>query len=286
MRLKDIFQLILLAAIWGSSFLFLRILAPSIGVLMTLVFRITIAALVLMAVFAVIRRLPDYRRFWKQYLLLGLLNLVIPFALITFSIAHLNASIAAILNATTPLFTMIISAYWLKEKLTFKKLAGLFIGVAGLIILVGWIPLDLTTTTIIALAFSLLGSFFYGLGSVYAKIKFKSEDPMKTATGQLTAAAIFVLPLLFVDNPSQLLTPSITLSLLALALVCTALGYLLYFKLLKNIGSVNTSVVTLLVPVFSIIWSVFFLAEPITAALVVGLLLILASLKLVLKPSI
>ena len=155
MKAKDIFRLLLLAAIWGSSYLFLRIAAPAIGITLTMGLRIAIAALFMILVFSFLNKLPEYKLYWKQYLVLGVLNLVLPFALVTFAVANLNASIGAILNATTPLFTMIISSYWMKEKMSVRKLIGLFIGLMGLVILVGWIPVELNGNTILALAFSL-----------------------------------------------------------------------------------------------------------------------------------
>ena len=136
MKLRDIFLLIVLAAIWGSSYLFLKIAAPSIGVSLTIGLRITLAAVVMIALFAYLNKLPQYRKYWKHYIILGLLNLILPFGLVSFSVANLNASIGAILNATTPLFTMIISSLWLKEKMTLKKVAGLMLGLTGLTVLV------------------------------------------------------------------------------------------------------------------------------------------------------
>ena len=285
MKAKDIIRLLLLAAIWGSSYLFLRIAAPAIGISMTMGLRITIAALFMILVFSFLKKLPEYKLYWKQYLVLGMLNLVAPFALVTFAVANLNASIGAILNATTPLFTMIISSYWMKEKMSVRKLTGLFIGLMGLVILVGWIPIELNGRTILALAFSLLASLSYGIGAVYTRIKFRQSPPMQTATGQISAAALLVLPLLIFSNSSYDLNLNMALVVLVLALICTALGYALYFKLISTIGSINASLVTMLVPVFSLIWGIVFLGETLTPGLLAGLALILGSLKLVLSPS-
>jgi drug/metabolite transporter (DMT)-like permease len=285
MKAKDIFRLLLLAAIWGSSYLFLRIAAPAIGITMTMGLRITIAALFMILVFSFLNKLPEYKLYWKQYLILGMLNLVAPFALVTFAVANLNASIGAILNATTPLFTMIISSLWLKEKLSVRKVFGLFIGLMGMVILVGWIPVDLSGNTILALAFSLMASLSYGFGAVYIRINFMQSSPMQTATGQISAAALIVLPLLIFSNHGHEFNLNMTIVVLALALICTALGYALYFKLISSIGSTNASLVTMLVPVFSLIWSIVFLDESLTPGLLAGLGLIVGSLKLVLSPS-
>ena len=285
MKAKDIFRLLLLAAIWGSSYLFLRIAAPAIGITLTMGLRIAIAALFMILVFSFLNKLPEYKLYWKQYLVLGVLNLVLPFALVTFAVANLNASIGAILNATTPLFTMIISSYWMKEKMSVRKLIGLFIGLMGLVILVGWIPVELNGNTILALAFSLLASLSYGIGAVYTRVNFRQSPPMQTATGQISAAALLVLPLLVFSDSSYDFNLNMAIVVLVLALICTALGYALYFKLISTIGSINASVVTMLVPVFSLIWGIVFLGETLTPGLLVGLGLILGSLKLVLSPS-
>lgn len=285
MKPRDIIQLILLAAIWGSSYLFIRIAAPAIGVRLTMGLRIALAAIIMVAVFTYFKRLPQYKLYWRQYFILGLLNLVLPFALISFSVANLNASIGAILNATTPLFTMIISSLWLKEKMTFRKVAGLLIGLAGLTILVGWIPLALSGKVVLAIIFSLIAAFLYGLGAVYTRIYLKDAEPIKTATGQLSAAAILVLPLLTGSYPDTLFTVNMVMVILILAVLCTAIGYALYFRLISNIGSTNASLVTLLVPVFSLLWGMLFLDEPLTPAVLMGLALILLSLKIIFSAS-
>lgn len=284
MKPKDIIQLFLLAAIWGSSYLFLRIVTPAIGVSMTMGVRILIAALVMVTVFGIIKKRPKYSLYWKQYLVLGVLNLVLPFSLTSYAVTYLNASIGAILNATTPLFTMILSSLWLKEKLTHKKVIGLVVGLAGLVVLVGWIPLEISTNVILSLLFSLLAALSYGLGSVYTRIKLKGSEPLKTATGQLSAAALLVIPFITNAYTETVFTPQIAIILLVLAVLCTAVGYALYFRLIASIGSTNASLVTLLVPVFSLLWSILFLHETITPALLIGLAMILGSLKLVISP--
>ncbi|HEV7329464.1 MAG TPA: DMT family transporter [Flavisolibacter sp.] len=285
MKTGDLFQLLLLAAIWGSSYLFLKIVTPSIGVSMTMGSRILIAAIAMVAVFGALKQWPKYNLYWKQYFVLGILNLVLPFSLTSYAITYLNASIGSILNATTPLFTMILSSLLLKERLTPKKIIGLLIGLTGLIILVGWIPLALSGNVIVSLIFSLLAALSYGFGAVFARMNFKNAEPIKTATGQLSAAAILVIPFITNAYSESLFTPQIAIMLLVLAIFCTALGYALYFRLIASIGSTNASLVTLLVPVFSLLWSILFLHEPITPALLIGLALIMGSLKLVLSPS-
>jgi drug/metabolite transporter (DMT)-like permease len=285
MKPKDIFLLLLLAAIWGSSYLFLRIVTPAIGVPMTLATRIILAAIVMVALFAYLKKLPDYKRFWKQYFVLGLLNLILPFGLSAYSITNLNASMGAILNATTPLFTMIISSLWLKEKMDYKKVAGLFTGIAGLTVLVGWMPFAVTGKVVISILFSLLAALSYGIGAVYTRAYLKNSEPLKTSTGQLSAAALLAVPLIGYTSAGEAVNYEIAIAVVFLAVLSTAIGYTLYFKLIANIGSTNASLVTLLVPVFSLLWGLIFLNEPLTPSLIIGLTLILGSLKLVLPSA-
>jgi len=285
MKRKDVGLLVLLAAIWGSSYLFLRIATPVIGPALTMSVRVVLAAAVMLGLFAYLKKFPQYRTYWKEYIVLGVLNLVLPFTLVSYSIAHLNASVGAILNATTPLFTMVVSSLWLKEKICFKKVLGLLLGLTGLTVLVGWIPFRFTADVILSIVFSLLASLSYGVGAVYTKLYLSKAEPIKTATGQTTAAALLVLPFLHIPSSGEVFSLTIVLALVMLAVLCTALGYSLYFKLISRIGSTNTSLVTLLVPVFSLVWATIFLHEPLTPSILIGLLFIITSLKLVLAPA-
>ncbi|HEY0750029.1 MAG TPA: DMT family transporter, partial [Chitinophagaceae bacterium] len=283
MKSKDISLLIMLAAIWGSSYLFLRIATPVIGVMLTMSSRIIIAAVFMIIIVAFSGSMPDYRKNWKHFTVLGLLNLVIPFSLISFAVSYLNASLSAILNATTPLFTMLVSTVWLKESFNFRKLTGLLLGLAGLIVLVGWIPLEINSFTIVSIALSLLSSLCYGIAAVYARLYLKGSAPMKTAGGQLSTAALMAIPLLFFSFNPGMISVKVSVVILILAIFCTALAYALYFRLIEKVGSTNASVVTILVPVFSLLWSFLFLNEPITPAIIGGLILILGSMRMVLK---
>ena len=285
MKPKDIIQLLTLAAIWGSSYMFLRIVVPTIGVPSTIGLRITIAAIFMVALFAYLHKLPEFKQYWKQYLVLGLVNLVAPFALMSFAVSNLNASLASILNATTPLFTMIVSSLWLGEKMRVRKVLGLSIGIVGLIVLVGWIPLAVNTKVILSIIFALIASLLYGLAAVYTRVYLAKSNPFQTATGQLGAAAIVLLPFLPNSFSNEVFTFNIIIVVLILAIISTAIAYALYFRLLSNIGSTNASLVTLLVPLFSLLWSVIFLDEPVTASLIIGMLLILFSLKLIITPA-
>ena len=285
MRPVDIFRLILLGAIWGSSYLFMKIAAPVIGVSFTISARIIIATIILLTAFSITKRLPNFRQHWKSFFVLGALNMALPMALITFSVIHLNASVSATLNATTPMFTMLATSIWLKEKLSIKKVAGMVVGILGVSVLVGWVPLALTKEVYLSIIMALAGALCYGIAGVYTKVKFSKADPIRTAAGQMVSASILLLPVLLSSSSELVFSPKIIMAILVLGIVCTAAGYTLFFQLISSAGSVNTSLVTLIVPVFSLIWGVLFLGEPINVGLIAGLILIMVSLTLIIRTS-
>lgn len=285
MKPKYILLLVVLAAIWGSSYLFLRLATPAMGVSLTMASRIILGAVVMLAVFTYTKKLPDYKQNWKQYLVLSIFNIVLPFGFVTYSVANLNASLGAILNATTPLFTMLVSSLWMKEKLNMKRIAGIILGLLGLTVLLGWMPLAITPKVILSVICSLLASLSYAVGAVYTKVNVKQAEPLKTATGMMSAAALLVAPLLLATPVHSVPTFDITAAILLLGVVCTALGYSLYFKLISGVGAANASMVTMLVPVFSLLWGLLFLHEAVTPAVLAGLTMIIASLKVILVPS-
>ena len=178
---------------------------------------------------------------------------------------------------------MLTSTIWLKEKLSVQKIAGLVVGVIGVSVLVGWIPLELTKEVYLSIVMALAGALCYAIAAVYAKIKFSKSDPIKTVAGQMTAASLLLLPVLISSSSELVISSKIILAILVLGIVCTAAGYTLFFQLVSTVGSVNASLVTLIVPVFSLVWGVIFLDEPVTVGLLAGLVLILLSLMLFIK---
>jgi drug/metabolite transporter (DMT)-like permease len=281
MGARDLGALVLLGAIWGSSFLFIRVAVPSLGpfVLMELRVGLAAAALVLLAV--AVSRLPKLRFRWKELLVLGAVNAAIPFSLIAASEINLTASLAAILNTTTALFAAVVAAVWMGEALTKGKVVGLVTGVVGVAVLVGWTPIALNGVVLLSVGASLLAAFSYALGGVYAKRAFAGTPPLALAIGQQTGAAMLLLPLAVASLPTETPSLPVTLSTLALALLCTAVAYLLYFYLISSVGPTKTLTVTFLSPVFGALFGVLFLDEPVGVGTFVGLGIILSSVALV-----
>lgn len=274
-------MLLSLAALWGGSYLFIRVAGPELGVVATTQLRLGLAALALLAFALAVGRLPDFRQHWPKFLILGLLNNVIPQFLIVSSVIHLNASLGSILNATTPLFTALAAAVWLKESFGWPKALGVVLGIAGVGVLVGFSPIPVDDRTFLAVLEALLAALAYGLAAVYARVAFKDIQPLHTAVGQLCGSSLLVLPAA-VAWPPITWTPAVLGAVLGLALLSTAVAYLLYFRLIATAGATAAASVTFLIPFFSVLWGVVFLGEPLNLGMFAGLGVILLSVALVL----
>ncbi|OIK09113.1 EamA family transporter [Bacillus sp. MUM 13] len=283
MKLLDTIAFFGLAALWGASFLFIRIAAPVFGPLLTIQGRVTIAAAALIIFLIITRRSAHIKQRWKQYLIIGTLNAAIPFTLIATAELTLPASMSAILNSLTPLFTALVVWGWMREELNIRKWFGIVVGVIGVCILVGWSSLPFTSKTIVAIGLSVLSTISYGFAGVYAKKAFAGVPPLALATGQQAGAAVILLPftLMQLPNSTDHISTVAILSVVGLALFCTAIAYLLYFYLIESVGPTKTLSVTFLIPVFGIIWGMIFLHEKLTIGMLLGLIIILGSVFLI-----
>lgn len=282
MSLLDLLLLILLSAMWGASYLFTRIAGPVLGPIPLMAIRLLIAAGMLLALARSMGQAPDFRARWRQFLLIGAIGNAIPFVLIANAVIQLNASIAAILNATGPLFTSVVSALWLGERLGPRKLFGTGLGILGVSILVGWSPLPITPAVLLATAQALLAALSYALTAVYARKRFADLSPLQAAVGQVCGGAVLLVPLMIVAPPLSPITWLIILSVLALAVPCTVVAYFIYFRLIANAGPTKTSTVAFLIPLFGIVWAAAFLGEPVNFGVLAGLGVILLSVWFVL----
>ena len=210
-----------------------------------------------------------------------MLNSALPFTLIAFSELRLTASLAAILNSTTPLFTALVAAAWGSERLTGRKMWGVLLGVVGVAVLVGGAPLDVNRAIVVAVLASLLAALCYGLGTVYAARHITGLPGSYASTVQLLGAAVVLAGPGLLTWPAARPSPAAIGALAALILVSTTFAYLLYFFLLRNVGPTRTASVTLLVPVFGTLWSILFLREPFNAGMLLGMGIILTSVSLV-----
>lgn len=282
MKSRNFFLLISLGAIWGASYIFIRLAAPVFGSWWLIALRLLIAGLALLSFVTITGQRPIFKNRWWHYVLLGTVNAALPFTLITNAVSDLNASTSAIINAITPASTAVVAAIWIKDPLTPRKLFGLLIGMIGVIVIVGWNPLPLSGRTIMAASQAIIATLFYGFGTVYTRSQFNGDTALALAIGQQFGACVPQFPLAaFSPIPMPTLTASV--SLLALALLCTSLAYLIYFRLVANLGPSRTSTVTFLVPFFSLIWGVIFLGEKINIGIFAGMALIICSIALVMS---
>lgn len=279
--------LALLGLIWGGSFFFARIAIQHVPAFTLVLLRVALAALALHIY--IFGRFDIYRELaarWPQFLLLGLINNAIPHTFIFLGQTQIGAGLAAILNATTPVWTVLIAnAMTQDEKLSLAKIAGCLLGLAGTAVLIGPSALPGLTASgsdipLWALLFPVVAAVSYGFAATYGK-RFRGLAPPVTAAGQLTASSLIMLPLsLVIDKPWTLAMPPMTsvLAVLALALISTAYGYILFFRIMSRAGATNTSLVTLLVPPSAILLGFLFLGETLEATDIAGMLLIAAGL--------
>ncbi len=263
-------RLLLLSVVWGGSFILIRIIAPALGPVTTVAARVLIAGLALLVFALATRRSLEFRRNWKHYAVIGGLNCALPFALITFAELTVNASTAAIVNATSPLFGALFAALWLREPITGAKLVGIVLGIGGVVALVGWSPITLTPDVLIAIGSLLGASACYGLSGTYMRARVHGAPLMGMAAGSLLCAAAWMLPLVPVLPPRAMPGGGVIAAVAALALLCTAFAYMIYFRLIIEIGPTRALTVTFLVPAFGVMWGALFLHEAVTVGTVVG----------------
>lgn len=281
MRPADALRLATLAALWGGSFLFLRIAAPVLGPLFLTEARLAIAAAALLAWARVTGGRVEFAGRWRSYLAIGAINSAAPFALFAYAAVHLPASYSAVLNATSPVFGAVFAALWLHERLTLRRGTGALIGVAGVALLVGFGPVVADANVVLAALAATGGACCYALGAVYARRKAAGIEPFALAAGSQVGAALLLSPGLAAWPGAEAFGPGIVASVLVLAVACTALAYLIYFRLIANVGPARALTVTLLIPAFGVLWGVVFLGEVLTPSMLAGGTLVIGATWLV-----
>ncbi|HEU4565957.1 MAG TPA: DMT family transporter [Gemmatimonadaceae bacterium] len=281
MTARQLAALFALAALWGASYLFIRVAVPALGPFPLAAGRVLLAALVLWAGMRALGHRPALRAHAPKLLILGAVNAALPFALIGAAELRLTASLAAMLTATTPLWGALFGVLWLGERLGMRRGAGLLLGVAGVGVLVGWSPVAMTASTMLSVGAVLVACCGYALAGVYTKRALSGVPAPTLAIGQQLGAAVWLLPPAVWGAPRAHPTTAALLALAALALLCTSVAYLLYFRLIASAGPTKTSTVTYLIPLFGTAWGTLLLGEPVTRGMLLGLACILASVVLV-----
>lgn len=263
---------LILSAIWGSSFLFMRLASADLGALPTAALRVTIAALFLLPLLLAKGHGPALRQHWKPIFFVGLLNSGIPFVLYSFAVLHISTGLSSILNATVPLFGALVAWAWLGDKPTVSRTVGLAIGFCGVVLLAGGQASFKPNASGIAPAWAVLACLAattcYALSASFTKKHIPSLPPLVTATGsQLGASLALALPALWF-RPDHLPSATAWWSLITVGVLCTGVAYILYFRLIENAGPARALTVTFLVPVFAIAYGVLLLGESVTAWMV------------------
>ena len=281
MRPADYGRLVLLAAIWGAAFIFMRVAAPALGAIWTAELRVLLGGVALLAWFRVTGFEPELRRHARAYLVVGSINVALPFALYSYAAMHAPASLLAIINATSPMFGLIWGALFRDERVTARKVAGLALGAAGVAFVArpdmqaaspqfGW-----------AVAAALAACCAYGLAGVVIKRVARGVSSRGMAAGNQLAAALVLVPLLAVAPPLAMPSALVIGNLLALALLASGVAFVLYFRLIADVGATRALTVTFLIPAFGLLWGGLFLGESLPAGALAGAVLIVGGTALV-----
>jgi len=259
---------LLLAAIWGASFLFMRIAAGELGPLPTAALRVAIASLFLWPILRLRGQTGLLRQNWRPVLFVGVLNSGIPFALFAFAVMHISTGLSAILNATVPLFGALVAWGWLGDRPGLSRSLGLAIGFGGIVLLaggqVGFKPDASGLSPIWAVLACLGATTCYALAASFTKKHVPALPPLVTATGsQIGATLALALPALY-WHPSKLPDLQGWAALLVLGVLCTGVAYILYFRLIERAGPARVLTVTYLIPVFALAYGVVLLGESVT----------------------
>ncbi|RZM84427.1 EamA family transporter [Pseudoalteromonas rubra] len=280
MTLPSFLRLICLAAIWGGSFLFMRIAAPTFGPAYLIEFRVSFAALALLVIALYLKRTLHFRAHTRHFFILGFLNTALPFVLFAYAAQTLTVSMLAILNATAAIWGALIAFFWHRTPLSVKSLIGMVLGVCGVIILVGWDQTFVSEALIWPVLAGVLAAVSYGVASNYAK-NAPQIAAFDNAHGSMWAAVVWLVPLLpFI--PMRAVPDSTEISaVIALGVICTGIAYLLYFRLISDVGAASALSVTFLIPLFGIVWGYLVLDEQVGINTLGGMILVLGGTMLV-----
>jgi len=283
MTLSALGELLLLGAIWGASFLFIKIGVSDIRPLTFATLRVLVGSVVLLGVIA-LKRLPLLRgkRLWGRLAVMGAVGIVIPFGAIAWGTQYIASGLSAILNATMPLFTFGLAVLLGDEPLSLRRVLGLVVGFLGIMVLT-WPKLQAgIRSEVWGQVAVIAASLSYAAAILYAKRYLAQEPPLLTAFGQVSMGCALLVPLALAELPwQQTFTPRVIGSVLAIGVIGTAMAYILYYRLLREIGPTATSLVTYIVPLFGIFWGRIILAEILSWHAFVALALIFLSLILV-----
>ena len=287
----NLLQLIVLAALWGASFLFIRVGVAEFGVAPLMALRVGIGAIFLVAMLLARRPLAatvaTMRARWLQLLVVGILNSAAPFCLFAYAELTLSAGATSVINATTPLFGALVAYLWLRDRLTSARTIGMAIGFAGVLVIV-WNQIApehagqnaAPVQGLLAAAAALAASALYGVAGNFAKKYLMDVDAMTNAAGSMIGATLTLAPIAFLTWPAAPVSAHAWGAVLALGIGCTGVAYFIYFHLVAVAGPARAMTVTFVIPPFGILWGALFLGEHVSLAMMAGCAIVLAGTAL------
>ena len=262
----------ILGAVWGSAFMFIKIATPELGPIALVNIRLAVAGLIFIPFLLQQKYLKHFRSNLKNILVLSVINTALPFSLFAYASLESSSNMLSILNGTTAIMAVVISTIWLKIRLNFFQIMGVFIGLFGIVVLAN--P-DNVYISMKGTIFCLSAAFCYALSANYIQ-KFAYKTNTIVLIGwSLVIASVLLLPITFFNLPSQLPSNNVIFSILWLGVISTGVAFLGYVRLIEKVGAVKTATVAYFIPVFGVIWGYVFLGEPITLQILIGMILIL-----------
>jgi len=287
MSINNMLWLVLLSTISGSSFILTKDLSPIIGPILTTELRILLAAIFLVFYSFVINLDVEWKKYWKLYLIIGILNSVMPFLLYSYASLYVNASYLAIFNSTAPLFAALFAVIWLKQKLSLSKITGLLLGIFGVSLIVYDGTNNVTQELFyIGGVLCISAAMFYAMSGIYIKTVATEIKPLALATGSVTAASLILAPFVVFDTieksviMANIFNFNIVINILLLSVVCSAIAYLIYFKLIKEIGPVKTLTVTFMSPFVAMFLDYILLNSQLTKLMAFGAVVIIIAIMI------
>ena len=272
---QDWFQLFFLSVLWGGSYFFIKVILVDLKPFSAVLGRVFIAAIVLnIIVRATGQRMPTSLKMWGSFFVMGFLNNLLPFSLIFWGQTQISSSLASILNATTPVWTVLLAHFLtVDEKVTPSRISGVIFGMIGVVFMIGVDALQGLGSNVIAQLIVVGAAISYACAGIYGK-RFKGTPAIVTATGQITTTTLMMVPIVIIfDKPWLMSMPGLNTwwALLGLALLSTTLAYIIYFRLLSSAGATNLLLVTFLIPVSAILLGTIILGEHLDLQHVVGM---------------
>ena len=283
--LRDISELIFLSAIWGSSFLFLRLTSPVFGPIFLIEMRVLSGLAVLLPLVLFLGKLAEFQKHWKMIAAVSLMNMAIPFCFFAFSAVYIGAGLLSIINATVPIFSACVAYVVYKERLSRSSLLGLLIGFLGVVVLMFNPGESFGSSGWLAILSALLACLLYGAAINLTVNNLQGISGLTITAGGLFVSSLVLLPFALWARPEVLPVGNIWWSVFALGIVCTGFGFVMFYRLIDRIGAGRAIMTTYLIPVFSILWGNIFLGESVTLIMVVGCILVLLGVGLTTKKS-